>query len=182
MKRSPVIPEDPTYIVLDIRSAMAERIRSIRARFDPERSTLPAEITVTGSSGLGHIVPGQPMDEVISEMDRIADGFAPFAASFDKVERFPDTEIYYLTVSDPAPFQTIHEAFAKSSIRFQPSPYPFHPHCTLKLRSKPSDPELLELLFLDAPKGSFTLSSLSLYALPDVRSCELLHTARLRGT
>lgn len=181
MTQLSAIPDIPTYIVLDIQGAMAERIRSIRARFDPERSTMPAEITVTGSSGLGHLVPGQPLADVSAEIDRIAGRFMPFTASFSKVERFPETEIYYLTLSDPAPFLAIHKAFAESSIGFQPCPYPFHPHCTLKLRSTPSDTELLELLFLDAPKESFTLSSLSLYALPDVRTCERLHSARLGG-
>ena len=176
------IPDSATYIVLDIPEAMAGWIRSIRARFNPERCAMPAEITVTGSSGLGHLVPGQSLADVASEIDRIAGSVVPFSASFSKVERFPDTEIYYLTLKDPEPFRAIHRAFAESSIGFLPNPYPFQPHCTLKLRSKPSDPELLELLFLEPPKESFTLSSLSLYALPDVQSCELLHTARLRGT
>lgn len=182
MMRFSTIPDSATYIVLDIHGAMADWIRGIRARFDPERCTMPAEITVTGSSGLGHLVPGQSLADVASEIDRIAGSFAPITASFSKVERFPDTEIYYLTIPDPAPFLAIHRAFADSSIRFKPNPYPFQPHCTLKLRSMPTDPELLELLFLDTPKESFTLSSLSLYALPDVRSCERLHTAPLRGT
>jgi len=182
IKRFSSVPDMPAYIVLDIQSATAEWIRSLRARFDPERSAMPAEITVTGSSGLGHLVPGQPLADVASEIDRIAARFAPFPAAFDKVERFPGTEIYYLTLADPAPFLEIHKAFAESSIGFQESPYPFEPHCTLKLRSTPSDTELLELFFLDAPKEPFTLSSLSLYALPDVRTCELLHTVRLSGT
>ena len=182
MMRCSVVPECATYIVLNIPETMAWWIRSVRARFDPERSAMPAEITVTGSSGLGHLVPGQSMEAVASEIDRIAENFAPFSASFSKVERFPDTDIYYLTVSDPAPFLEIHEAFAGSAIGFLPNPYPFQPHCTLKLRSAPTDPELLELLFLDPPKEPFTLSSFSLYALPDIRSCELLHSVRLRGT
>ena len=142
---------------------------------------MPVEITITGSSGLGHLVPGQSMEIVASEIDRIAAHFAPFSASFDKVERFPDTEIYYLTLSDPAPFRNIHEAFAGSAIGFRECPYPFQPHCTLKLRSTPSDSELLELLFLDTPKEPFSLSALSLYALPDIRTCERLHTVRLSG-
>ena len=179
--RFSVIPDMPAYIVLDIPSVMAGWVRSIRAKFDPERSTMPAEITVTGSSGLGHLVPGQSLDDVASEIDRIAARFAPFSAVFDKVERFPDTEIYYLTLKDPAPFREIHKAFAESAIGFQENPYPFEPHCTLKLRSTPSDSELLELLFLETPKEPFTLSSLSLYALPDVRTCERLHTVDLSG-
>jgi len=175
------IPDCATYIVLDIPDPMAGRIRLIRAKFDPDRSSLPAEITVTGSSGTGQLVPGQSLEQVAAEIDRIAGLFPPFLAEFGKVERFPDTDIYFLELLDPRPFEAIQKALAESSIRFLPNPYPFQPHCTLKLRSAPSDPELLELLFLDAPKEPFRLSKLSLYALPDPRSCERLCTARLRG-
>ena len=41
------------YIVLNIPSPMAERIRELRAKFDPARSAMAAEITITGSSGTG---------------------------------------------------------------------------------------------------------------------------------
>jgi len=175
------IPDCATYIVLDIPDPMAGRIRSFRAKFDPDRSTMPAEITVTGSSGTGRLLPGQSLKKVAAEIDRIAGLFPPFTAEFGNVKRFPDTEIYFLELLDPSPFEAIQKAFAESDIRFLPNPYPFHPHCTLKLRSTPSDPELLELFFLDAPKEPFTLSSLSLYALPDTQNCKLLHTAALRG-
>ena len=128
------VPDIATFIVLDIPDPMADVIRNIRARFDPGRSALPAEITVTGSSGLGHLVPGQSMEQVAAEIDRIAGEFSSFPAEFSEVERFPETEIYFLNLLDPRPFEAIQKAFVKSSIRFLPNPYPFHPHCTLKLR------------------------------------------------
>lgn len=171
----------PVYIDLLLPAETAAFIRRVREKFDPRRAFLPAEITLTGSSGLGHLVHGQSIDPVAAEMDRIASSFAPFEASFDKVERFPGTDIYFLTVKDPAPFEAIHRAFADSSIGFQPSPYPYRPHCTLKLRSAPSDTELLELLFLDAPEKPFLLSEIAAYALPDAESCELLHSSLMTG-
>ena len=39
----------PTYIVIDIPSPMAEKIRLLRGRFDSPRASMPAEITLTGS-------------------------------------------------------------------------------------------------------------------------------------
>ena len=54
----------PAYVVLDIPSPMAEWIRSVRSRFDEERSRLPAEITLTGSCGTGVISPGQSVREI----------------------------------------------------------------------------------------------------------------------
>ena len=173
---------NPVYIDLPLPPRIAGFIRRIREKFDPPRAFLPAEITLTGSSGLGHVAPGQTLDSVAAEMDRIAASFAPFSASFDNVERFPGTDIYFLNVKDPAPFEELHRAFAASSIVFLPSPYPYRPHCTLKLRSVPSDVELLELLFLDAPKESFLLSELAAYELPTAESCELLHRSPMKGT
>ena len=169
------------YIVLNIPSPMADRIRGFRAKFDPPRSAMAAEITLTGSSGAGRILPGQSLDSIAGEMNRIAAEFAPFSASFESVERFPGTDIYFLTLADDRPFQTLHQAFVRSSIRFEPSPYPFRPHCTLKLRSTPSDPELLQLFFMEVPKEPFILSMLSLYHLPDVQNCNLLHSVELTG-
>ena len=63
----------PAYIVLDIPSPTAEWIQSVRKRFDEERSLLPAEITLTGSSGTGLIVQGQSVREISEHLDRAAE-------------------------------------------------------------------------------------------------------------
>ena len=59
----------PAYVVLDIPSPMAEWIRSVRSRFDEERSRLPAEITLTGSCGTGVISPGQSVREIAALLE-----------------------------------------------------------------------------------------------------------------
>ena len=166
----------PSYIVLNLPSPMAEVIRDLRAKYDVRRANLPAEITLTGSSGTGLLEPGQDVDMVAAEMDRVAKNLQPFTVQFTKIERFPNTDIYFLTLNDDSIFNQIRLALENTAIRFQPSPYPYTAHCTLKLRSTPSDAELLELLFMDVPKTPFQLSQMSLYSLPDTESCELLHT------
>ncbi len=173
--------QDPAYIVLEIPSPMADYIRNFRAKFDTARAFMPAEITVTGSSGIGHIEPGQNVSAAAEEMNRIAREFSPFYVAFDKVERFPNTDIYFLSVKDASPFEKLQKAFAESGIRFLPSPFPYRPHCTLKLRCEPSDTELLELFFLEVPQEPFLLSELALYTLPNANSCRLLHKTMLKG-
>ena len=108
------IPDCATYIVLEIPDPMAGRIRSIRAKFDPDRSSMPAEITLTGSSGTGQLVPGQSLEQVAAEIERVAGLFPPFSAEFGKVERFPDTDIYFLELLDPRPFEAIRKALTES--------------------------------------------------------------------
>ncbi len=170
----------PAYIVLDIPSPMAEWIKSVRSRFDEERSRLPAEITLTGSCGAGIISPGQSVREISVLLDEAAKKIRPFHAEFGDVQRFENTDIYFLDVKDPAPFQEAHEIVATCGIRFEASPFPFHPHCTLKLRKPPKTiEEFFELFFLQAPKEPFLLSLMSVYALPTVDSCELLHKTEL---
>ncbi|MBR2427967.1 MAG: 2'-5' RNA ligase family protein [Lentisphaeria bacterium] len=166
----------PSYIVLNIPSPMAEVIQSLRAKYDVRRASLPAEITLTGSSGTGLIEPGQDIEMIAAEMNRVAKTLQPFTAQFSKLERFPNTDIYFLTLNDDTMFNHARLALENTAIRFQPTPYPYTAHCTLKLRSEPTDAELLEMFFMDVPKTPFQLSQMSLYSLPDTESCELLHT------
>ena len=174
--------EYPAYIVLDIPAPMEEKIQALRSHFDAGRADMPAEVTLTGSCGVGTILPGQEIAFVAREMDRVAARFAPFQAEFDHVERFQNTDIYYLAFRNPAPFAALHRALAETEIRFHPTAYPFVPHCTLKLRQHPTEQELLELFFLNAPKEPFLLGGMSLYSLPDPTECILHHRVALTGS
>ncbi len=170
----------PAYIVLDIPSPMAEKIRALRERFDAARRLLPAEVTLTGSCGVGLISPGQTVSEIQSALASAAERIHPFSASFHSVDRFPGTDIYYLTFVEEEPFFAAHRTVAGCGIRFEPSPYPYKPHCTIKLRKPPeNEQELLDLFFLNIPHGCFRLDTLSVYALPDSNSCELIHKIEL---
>lgn len=173
--------EHPAYIVLNLPSPMAEVIRDLRAKYDFARSAMPAEITITGSCGTGLVEPGQEVARIAEEMDAVARDLVPFTVNFTKVGRFPGTNIYFLELNDDNPFEQVRQRLERSRIRFLPSPYPFHAHCTLKLRCEPSDPELLEMFFMDVPKTPFTLSMMSLYSLPDPAECELLHATTFSG-
>ena len=59
-KRSVVpglLPDQASFIVLDLPSPVAETVKKLRGEYDPKRVLVPAEITIAGSSGLGAVLP-----------------------------------------------------------------------------------------------------------------------------
>jgi hypothetical protein len=182
------VPQN-SYVVLDIPSPFAEQVLAIRMRErDPFRYSLPAETTVSGSSGTGPIAADEDLDRVTAVLDRVAAETAPIRSSFGPVRRFPDSDVFYLSFADERPFRTLHERIAESGLRFQPAAFPFGPHCTLRTRAPVTDREAAALL-ATVVDGNFTLDTLSLYDLP-ARSSPLtgfttllclLHRVRLSG-
>lgn len=170
----------PVYIVLDIPSPAAEKIQSFRKKFDPERSKLPVEITLTGSCGTGLVTQGQTIREITEHLERAAKEIHPFHISFDKVERFPGTDIYFLKVKENPELLAAQKKISECGIRFDPSPYPFQAHCTIALRKEINClKKQFELLFIDFPKEPICLDMLSVYAMKDANSCEILHKIAL---
>ncbi|MBQ9770828.1 MAG: 2'-5' RNA ligase family protein [Lentisphaeria bacterium] len=174
------IIDSPVYIVLDVPSPVAEKIQSFREKFDPARAALPVEITLTGSCGTGLVTHGQTVREIAESLEQAAKQIHPFCVSFDSVDRFPGTDIYFLTLKDSPELQHAQKTVSGCGINFDPTPYPYHPHCTLALRKEIRDDlDLLNLFFLDVPQEPILLDMLSVYAMKDVNSCEILYKIAL---
>src|SRR5687767_6846001 len=97
---------------------------------DEFRSSLPVEITVAGSNGVGEVHADQPSEDVFAILTAIAAETSPIEASFGPVDRFPGTQTFFLTVEDEPPFRELHDRIANSRVRFKPCPFPYQPHCT----------------------------------------------------
>ena len=179
-KKTTLFPWDepvsaPVYIVLDIPSPMAEKIQDFRKTFDPDRAALPAEITLTGSCGTGLVSHGQTVSEIAEYLEQAAKKISPFQVCFDGVDRFPDTSIYFLTLQDSPELLRAQKIVSECGIRFEPTPYPYHPHCTLSLRKEiQDDRKLLDLFFLQVPREPFCLDMISVYALKEGNTCDIL--------
>lgn len=156
-----------TYICLDIPEPQAQWVLDIRKQQKDEFcATLPAEITIAGSSGVGVIKADQEPDLVFSIIEQIATQTAPIRACFRSVIRFPRTDIFVLTLEDEASLRSLHQRIITSAIRFETNRFPFQPHCTLRSRSPVSPEEAAHLLSLSPSSlGSFTLDTLSVYTL-----------------
>lgn len=176
-----LLPDQTAFIVLDLPSPVAEKIKKLRGEYDPKRVLVPAEITLTGSSGLGAVFPGQNIDFLSEEIRKIAEKNPPFTTRFRKLETFPGTNIYFLSLENEAPFIKLHQDFAASPIRFKESPFPYKPHCTLILREENGEENFLEKLSAKIPEEEFTMDMLSFYTLPSPNECELLFKIPLGG-
>ena len=166
-----------TYIVLELPEPIASMVRKIRAeQGDDFQVSMPTEITVVGSSGVGCIAQDQDPDELFKVIDEIAANTPPIIVSFDKVQRFPGTDIVVMKLTDDTLVRSLHQRFVDSGIKFQVTAFPYEPHCTLRSRTPLTDKEMEKLSKLKI-EGSFTLRTLSVYTMPPPG--RLLYTAEL---
>ena len=170
-----------TYIVLDLAGpAAAEVRRARRARGYDFYGALPVEVTVAGSSGLGTPAPDQDVRQVFSTLDRIAADTPIITGRFGPMLRFPDTNIFVLTMEDPQPFIDLHQRIGESEIEFLPSPFPFIPHCTVRgqVVGAASSEEAEGLLDLSIDKP-FRCEMLSTYTIEAFPLLKLRHRSHL---
>ncbi len=168
-----------TYVVLDVPPPTADIVESIRERYDIVTASLPVEITVAGSSGIGTIDPRQDPDDAYRILDSIATATPPITASFGPVHRFPGTDIFVLTLEPEDPFLAPHDRIRDSGILFGANPFPYKPHCTIRAGLPVDDAKAEELLAVSVP-GSFVLDALSVYTLRRIPPA-LQHRTRLQG-
>lgn len=120
---------------------------------------------------------------MFSTLDRIAANTMVIAGQFGSMLRFPDTDIFVLTMEDPQPFIDLHQRIGESDIKFLPSPFPFMPHCTVRgqVVGAASSKEAEELLDLsvDEPFRCEMLSTYTIEAFPVLKLRHRTHLGAL---
>jgi 2'-5' RNA ligase len=168
-----------TYIVLELPEPYASKVHQIRIEQQDEfRASLPNEITLAGSGGVGPIAEDQNPEVLFKVVNEIAQATKPFRASFTKPRRFPSTDIVVMELSNEKPFRDLHERLVSSPLKFQESKFPYTPHCTLRSRSPLSDSNFAKLSKLRID-GFFNLDTLAIYSMP--APMKLLHRVKLIG-
>ena len=154
----------PAFIVAELPPDIAAWVRETRLAFEPAISHLPAEITLTGSSGLGPIAIGQRVDSVRHMLEVAVVGRIPFEARFTGIGNFPGTDIFF-AAPEPGPFIELHTAIVNSGIAFERSSFPYCPHCSLKgfTPLRPGQREALNSL--SVPASRFTIRTVSVYEM-----------------
>ena len=159
----------PTYICLDLPEPQASQVMALRRQYCQRLKDFPAEITITGSSGVGAIRPQLHWDRVEPLLEQFVRASPPVRASLGGMVRFPDTDIFCLSMSDPMPFMLLHESLKHSGIAFEDSQFPFFPHCTIRMAGPLTDADISALFSITVP-GEFVIEELSLYQrTPDDR-------------
>ena len=124
---------------------------------------LPVEITVAGSSGVGPIPPGTDRLKTEVILKSVLPHIKSFRMRFQEIRRFPNTNTFFLTPEDRQPFDNIHGILKASGITFDPIPWPYNPHCTLRAGPMTGEDSLEKILGLSFPKGAFLMDTLSIY-------------------
>lgn len=174
--------DNDTFVVLDLPEPVASAVMDVRRRHrDEVRMALPAEVTLTGSSGVGVLEADQDRESVFAVLDEIAASTAPITARFGPVLHWPPS-LFVFSYEDEEPIRALHGRIAASGMRFGPIPHPFTPHTTLRSREDPTDEECQDLLNLRIP-GPFCLDTMSVYegGPGDPVWIRLLHRVRLSG-
>lgn len=156
----------PTYVCLDLPDPQASAIMALRRRFCQRLRDFPPEVTIAGSSGIGAIRRELYWDRVEPKLLKFARESPPVRASFGGIVRFPDTDIFCLSMGDPMPLFAVHERLRHAGIAFEPSQFPFFPHCTIRMAGPLSEGDVSALFSISIP-GEFVLGSLSLYQRMD---------------
>ncbi|GBF07488.1 hypothetical protein DAERI_150006 [Deinococcus aerius] len=157
---------EPMFIVLEIDEPVRTQVIQLRKSCkDAFRASLPAEITLTGSSGVGPLTLEQSIEDIATALDKVAADTPRFQAQFGPMLRFPETDLFVLTLRDETPFHALHDQLTRSGLQFKPSAFPFKPHCTVSGNPVTAE-EAARRLQLTLP-AAFTLSMLALYGLQD---------------
>ena len=174
--------EYDTYVVFDMPSAdWTQRVLDLRRKYDPDRSELPIEITVIGSSGVGVFELDQNPTHAFALLDQLAAKLAPITFALETVERFPGTNLFYLATSAVEKFRAVQTQIVATGLRFKDSPFPFTPHCTIaSLRADDLAQGEPEIRAFPLPIAEITLDEMRVYSLNQL-DCQLLFQTRLRG-
>lgn len=171
---------DPTYICMDVPEPQYSRVMAVRQRHCERLPNIPVELTVAGSSGVGAIRAQLDPGDVVARLARFCAVTPPITAEFGAVVRFPATDIFVFSMADPIPFEALHDGLKQTGVRFEPSRFPFFPHCTLRMAGPLTDAAVSELFALRMP-GTFTLATLSLYQRTPDDAIHKVWTGRLSG-
>src|SRR5579871_2650674 len=168
--------EHDTYVVFDMPSAQwTKQVLALRREYDSDRAELPVEITVIGSSGVGVFENDQNPSQAFALLDKVALELAPIIFSLQRIEQFPDTNLFYLAPSRAEKFDEVQKRIVATGLRFKDSPFPFTPHCTVaNLRTEDLEKGEQEIRKLPLPIEHITLEEIRVYSLNQL-DCQLLY-------
>ncbi len=169
----------PSYVVAEIPEPIRSKIKALRESFGTPTALLPVEITLFGSSGVGPIPAGTPIQAIQEQIDLLFAPIAPWNVSFSEIRVFPNTAIAYLSPLDRSCFDRIHAILRGSSIPCTESAFPFNPHCTLRSGSATPE-ELSRILEHSFPVEPFMIDTISVYDFDSSAvHCDLIYQRKL---
>jgi 2'-5' RNA ligase len=166
----------PGIIVMsELRGAIAERVREIQQQFDPRMAAeLPPHITITGSSGMGPILPSTSDAALRAAFEPIASSTAPITVIFQPPRQFMQSTVVTLQIDPNGPIRALHERIKSSGLAYEQPRFTFTPHLTLSYYPELSRQRLRDLLYVRLTEP-YTIESIQAYrAIDSVRTKRVL--------
>lgn len=165
----------PGYVVAEVPDPPGSAVHALRLALGTPTANLPVEIALLGSSGLGPLPPGTGLGIIRRALASLVRENFPFTTHFSSLQFFPSTSIAYLVPESRLPFERLHQALRRHQLPCLPSPFPYQPHCTIRLGGLLSSSDRHAVLRRDFPRDPFSISTLALYELdPETRICNRL--------
>jgi 2'-5' RNA ligase len=134
---------DGIFVVADLVGPEAERIAALQRELDPKFAALfRPHVTLAGSSGVGPLAAGMPLDDLRAALATVGATVAPLDFVFGAPERFPATNIIVLPLPVHGPVRWLHDAIATCGLPFAAPKFAFTPHCTVHFFRTMSDETL----------------------------------------
>lgn len=169
------------FIVADLDSVVANKIREINKQFDPKlAASRQPHVTITGSSGAGPIPPSADIAEIERLLRPIAETTAPMTLRFGKPQRFLQSEIVVLPLDPHGALRRLHDRIISSGIPFARARFTFTPHSTLSLYPTLT-PEAARQLLSVRIDDEVTLSRIDVYHTNDPQPARKLLELSLTG-
>ena len=159
-------------LVANMPETIREWVINLRKKVDPAIAHMPVEVTLCGSSGAGTFVEGQNFEGIKTILSERLKDFIPFEFSFLSINRFPTKEIYYLE-PEPESFSTLHNRIIATNLEFKEHRYPYSPHCALAGFTPITDDTRAIIEAADFPKGTYSVTSVSIYRNEKMNPVEL---------
>jgi 2'-5' RNA ligase len=169
------------FVLGPVDGPAAEVIYELQRQLDPKLASahLP-HVTLTGSSGVGPILAGTPVDQVREALEMVARETPPLQLKFEAPTRFMQTNIVSLGLDPHGPLRALHERIATSGLPFGPVRFTFTPHVTLSFYPTLTRESARRLLALRVNEPG-VITRLVLSATADPQSPTFLAEVPLQG-
>lgn len=169
------------FILAEITGPVGERIHELQRRFDPKLArSAPPHVTLTGSSGVGPVHAGTSIAKLRGALEPVAAAAAPMQLRFSAPHRFMQTNIIVLPLDPHGPLRELHDAIARSGLRFSTARFTFTPHATLSFYPELSSDSVRALLS-ERVTELVTIDRLQVYRTMEPQLSVKLLEVRLQG-
>ena len=169
------------FVVAELGGAVRDRILEVQRWADPRLAAgTPPHITMVGSSGVGPLPLGTPVDVLRERIEPITRDTAPITMRFERPHRFMQTDIIVLPLDPHGPLRMLHERVATSGLPFERARFQFSPHATLSFYPRMSA-EMLKRLLAVRIDDEVQITGLQFYATPHPQPSTRVLDLRLEG-